>query len=391
MWRRFSRLLAGVIIVLIVASCDAFLNDITEIGEINVEAQLACNYPSRIAWSSDGRYLACVNEREEVSIWETIDWQPVYSFDVPASGNRVVVTEIAWSPNNSYFAALTVSSQTIDIWIWEMGNTLRQAAHLQPNRLESSYSRFVWGENESILAVEQQRLITVFSGVGWTSRYEIPFERVAAIDSTLEWVARINANLDIEIVSVRSQEIVTTLTGDNQTTRVLAWRHDGNQLAAASDGGNVHIWDADTGQSIAHLTHPRRVTGISWSPDLNFMAVNIFSDDIRTSDHVYIWNTNNYSLHSVLQTQHDYQIFWHSPLWSPTSTYLAASVGLNNQTELACDCSKNQLYIWNAQGVQVIRDDFVLADHLIAWNPTRDVVAVERNNHIQVIRLDHGS
>jgi WD40 repeat protein len=389
MWRRFSRVLAVVIIVLIVASCDAFLNDITEIGEVNIEAQLACNYPSRIAWSSDGRYLACVNEREEVSFWETIDWQPVYSFDVPASGNRVFVAEIAWSPNSCCFAVLTVSSQTIDIWIWEIGNTPRQVAHLQPNRPESSYSRLTWGENESTLAVEQQRLITVFSGVDWTTRYEIPFERVAVIDPALEQVARTNSNFDIEIVNVRSQEVMTTLTGDNQTTRILAWRHDGNQLAAASDGGNVYIWDADTGQSITHLTHPRRVTGISWSPDLNFLAVNIFSDDIRTSDHVYIWNTNNYSLHSVLQTQHDYQILWHFPLWSPTSNYLAASVGLNNQTELACDCSKNQLYIWNAQGVQVIRDDFVLADHLIAWNHTRDVVAVERNNHIQVIRLDH--
>ncbi|HYH95379.1 caspase family protein [Hyalangium sp.] len=63
----------------------------------------------------------------------------------------------------------------------------------------------------------------------------------------------------------------------------VAWSPEGQQLATSSADGRVHLWAAETGAALSHLTPPSRVTELAWSVDGQLLSAR------RPQGEAFLW------------------------------------------------------------------------------------------------------
>lgn len=95
-------------------------------------------------------------------------------------------------------------------------------------------------------------------------------------------------------------EILYTLWGHSQPITNITFSPNG-QLLASSDGLEIVIWDAETGESQAILpghistnsegTYPAPIKALAFSPDGKMLASSSWSQGIAADDSIIIWNS----------------------------------------------------------------------------------------------------
>jgi WD40 repeat protein len=79
----------------------------------------------------------------------------------------------------------------------------------------------------------------------------------------------------IRIWNVADGKPVKKLDGHPDDVYSVAWNPDGTRLASIGYGGNLYVWDAETGKPLFHQKiAPRTLSyGVAWSPDGKQLAI----------------------------------------------------------------------------------------------------------------------
>lgn len=167
-----------------------------------------------------------------------------------------------------------------------------------------------------------------------------------------------NGNNTVRIRDINRQpQIEQNLPQHNPFVRSIAWSHDGNKLATASEDGTVRIFNTNTltqiGQDIL-----RNVPAdlVAWSHDDDRLAIG-WGDGI-----ISIWNT-----HTQTQIDHilEYEEEITSIAWSPDDSKLATTTG-----------DDGILNIWDTNSLTEIGHNSSHDAHCVAWSPDGNKLAI---------------
>jgi WD40 repeat protein len=214
----------------------------------------------------------------------------------------------------------------------------------------------------------------------------------------------------------RGQKI---LTYQEQQAMAVAWAPDGQRIASGGEKGEVHIWDAATGQtSLSYVpsstgVHSNSIEGLAWSPDgkslasvtLADNAISIFSiwdidanklkftfsqhaldiawspdgtmvagvsgGDIAGEQIVQVWDAAS---GTQKVAYNDHRTLVKSFSWSPDSKYIvsAGRYDLGGQFR-----GKPAVYIWESQTGKTTRTYSNEGSSYVAWSPDGASIASE--------------
>ncbi len=174
-------------------------------GELRQEFDLAERPVRLMQFSSDGRYLAAALETGQLIIWNTKDWKPV---DAWTSIYRTV-PPFAWHPGTTMLA-------------YAEGKTL--------------YLRDVRRDEQ------------------WTLRKAAAADiRQVAIHPLYDQLVLALANGQIQLVNLRTGDIMTTLETIEPDCRQISFSHDGRLLGVVSPRG-LELYDSANGRLVVSTT-----------------------------------------------------------------------------------------------------------------------------------------
>jgi WD40 repeat protein len=156
---------------------------------------------------------------------------------------------------------------------------------------------------------------------------------------------------------------VAQLTGDDQGFHSVTWSPDGTHLAAASDSGEIFVWDWQQNELLGHWqAHPRAIRSLAWSPDGNWLASG-------SEDHVIrIWRADTGEL-----TQ---ELLGH--------THFVTAVRWDHNSAILASVSNDQtLRLWSAKDGRQLR---VLRGHTdqiacLDWNANDETLVSAGLDH----------
>lgn len=173
-----------------------------------------------VAFSPDGKWLACGTEASTVIIWDLLTGKQVRKLDAFKSKS---IGGVTFSPDGKHLA--TVGSFPGSPWIWE-AETGKVVAKLE-------------------------------KGGGWSIHYSPDGKRLAwsATNETTLWDP------------VGNKE-VARLGGHQAPIQYETFSRDGNRLATIAVDGEVKLWDVVSGKEVGSIpAKDNRGGGVDFSPD----------------------------------------------------------------------------------------------------------------------------
>ena len=201
-----------------------------------------------VAWSPDGRRLACANYRQEVQMWEVstgtrqwvvreksasvrrVVWSPDGKLVVCArddsvvavlfkqlSGHQGKVNDVAWSQNGKWIASGGGSKENGELFVWDIHSGERvQTLSGQPGVVYA----VAWNPTDTVLV----------SG---------------SSDGMLRWW------------DMQSGKCTQVRKAHQGTVQSLKRSPDGRRLASCGDDGAVMLWDVHSGEHLQTLRRDR--------------------------------------------------------------------------------------------------------------------------------------
>ncbi|WP_437534891.1 pentapeptide repeat-containing protein [Sorangium sp. So ce726] len=206
-----------------------------------------------LAWSPDGRWLACSAER-------AIDLLDAATGDIRLvlHGHHGDVYAVSFSPDGVTLASGS-SDRSIRLWDARTG-TLRKT--LSERRLTF------------LDTCEDERLHT-------------PHTPIWSVAFSLDGTALVSGSSDnsVRLWDARTGELRKTLSGHRTSVPSIAFSPDGTALASGSSDDSVHLWDACTGELRRTLSgHQGMVRSVAFSPDGTALASGSSDSSIRLWD-----------------------------------------------------------------------------------------------------------
>jgi WD40 repeat protein len=232
--------------------------------------------PSAVAWDPSGTGLAFDSQGNAITVRDVVSWKELLVLE----GHSDTVLDIAWSPDGTLLASVS-GDHTMRIWDTTSGDNVET---IQPPGYEAH------GNASGSVTWNPDGMFLVFS-----------------LQEPTMW-----------IWNLRDGEGISVDMPGRGLVDDLAWSPDGTKIASAS--GEVHVWDAATGERLftPDLPQPGYLHGahcVAWSPDGHRLAFGYYDGTI------YLWDVGTQSIAASL-TGHTKEIV--SLAWSPDGRRLAS-------------------------------------------------------------------
>lgn len=271
-----------------------------------------------VKWSPNGSRLAIAGFNQTITVWDSSNGELLKTL----AGHTDSIFDIAWSPDGMYLASAAWDGT---VRIWDMTSYSSVNTFISPN---ARFSTLDWGVNNVIAVATDQRILLIDpSTAHLTQTLEGSLDSI----KTLVWspdgatLASAAGNV-INLWDASTLRIQLTLEGHFDRVSSVAWRPDSMALATTSGGGNkadnsVRIWDTVTGQIIKRLEdHTSSVKNVAWAPTETQTGAGYEGGEVR------LWNSETGSLITTVP------LGGRNFTWNNDWTLLAGSIDSENLT-----------------------------------------------------------
>ena len=263
-------------------------------GEVTKTIRGCADQVQSLAWSSDGKLLACAGgeagKAGEIILLDTAAWKPLRKLE----GHTEVVYAVAWKPNTHELATGSLD-KTARIWNGDTGQCTRTIKDHAEGVMGVAYS-------------PDGKLLATGS-----------LDRSAKIFDTTTWKRQ------------------SALTAHQDGITRVAFNQNGTRLATSSLDKTVRVWTIKPGT----VENPDRTMGEGDS--INACA---FSPD----GNLLVWGASNNVVKVFNGDGTQQKREWKDP----TDWVYSVAVGKDNQT-IAAGTQDGKLLFWNAQDGKLIR------------------------------------
>lgn len=349
----------------------------------------------RIAWSPNGRWLACGSHNSQVRIYE-VDGNELRLFRMlPAIAGLV-----EWSPDSQKIAA----SYLLDGKQWHMVEIydVQNARLIMQLKGEGRVGCIGWSPDGETIASGSAGRQTV---ILWDPKSGNRKKRLATTAHTLAWNPDHQAQLlaaddgeKIQIWHLADQSVVAEFEGHAE----MSWSPCGNKLAYRGPQNRFQVWD-QASQTSTLVSETYDASQVRWSPNgkyvvtaANYSAMIWAVDDDKFSSEPAVVRDatarTNFSWHPdgtrLAFTDHGSIHLWDAENGSTVHhfarNHLTFARWSPDGSKLATGWSDNSVRIWNADGKPIQR--FVMQDdrvNCLNWSQDGSSVVAGGDNSIQ--------
>jgi serine/threonine protein kinase len=283
-----------------------------------------------VGWSSDGRHIfsSC---RKTIQIWDAITGRKTATVNAPE-------TNVRWLLDDKHLAS--ASNEGVQVWNAITGTNILALTHSRSEVYQESHIHqwspngmhvaYIGGTTSALLIWDvttnnHKFLDSQIQNVVWSP----DGKRIASVDwsgKLLIWDANTGRNIRM------SHDFRHALTPLGNMplipTPLFAWSFDGTQIALGNHKGEIHIWNANTGESVlsSFLSEwPEKLSMSSWPS--NNRCINGWSPDSRyiaraIDKEVWVWDiTTGYKVFSY--RGHTDRV--HAIEWAPDRQCIASA------------------------------------------------------------------
>ncbi len=241
------------------------------------------------AWSPDGRFLAIGGQDQDVHIIDILTQETTAIL----SGHRWIVDSVDWNTDGTRLVSSSSSAQ--QVFLWDM------STHTLISAIEIGDPWGVDFGNDNRIAVGGFGLFVFpsYLDVG-DPQNRIPLRYADAYIGSLRWNrdnSRIafgtqtpTANVStVNILDVSTKELIRTIQTSEEGIYGIHWSMDSSLIVTQSLSGNIHIWNADSGNlESTFLSIPNIIGDPDFSPYGGRLAYGTaFSPDALTRDNAF--------------------------------------------------------------------------------------------------------
>lgn len=250
--------------------------------------------PMQLTWSATGKYLAALYDSGVIQVWSLVgNLSTWYALSDAYQNSPISVRPwINWSPQGEILAGgCYLGGYTL--WQASTGKILLQNTPVQsadPQEQPCGSASF-WSGYRTASELPES------ADCAWSPDGTRLTRFILHTDQTANQCGRM---LQVQIWSVRPQQLLLTCQGAPQLFRDVTWSPDGHYLAACMDteaaqDSGIQVWDTRTGKVLASYRGLLSPSGLIWSPNSRFLAVYTATDEQCTITFPPTCSFTNYS------------------------------------------------------------------------------------------------
>jgi WD40 repeat protein len=237
----------------------------------------------RVRFSRDGKTLASWGN-DKVHFWDTNDWKQIKAFDVdpdltPEPGAQL-------SPDNG---TLAIPKQNGKVILWDIANNKEVFSYEGKHPLESGFRFLAFTHHGRFMAIAYRNSIRLLDLTEHKVVFEFQPQRDPTWDDPLS-VLDLQFSSDDRLLAVAENHLISlwdirdrirkrTLEGHEENVIALAFSPDGKMLASGAGGtgqtGELKLWDLTNGKEVFSLKLQSPVRCVAFSPDGKKMAYGV--------------------------------------------------------------------------------------------------------------------